>query len=169
MQVRQSSILGDRPACPLDPRHRVHAHGSYKRYAKVDGTQKESLSRWRCTSGCGTISVLADTRLPYRAIGVDLFERWFDSLFIEGRGPPMVTEKEKGCMDRAVTRFIQRIPSLTVVLGQMIGVISPTASQLWIGIRKLGKLREILRLLAEDFKTSFLGDYRCLRPRGVPG
>jgi hypothetical protein len=111
--------------------------------------------------------VLPDSRLPYRPISTDLLEGWLDALFSGGRGPPPVTEKEKGCLDRAVTRFHQRIPDLTEVLGQMIGVISRTASQLWIGIRKLGKLREILRLLSEEFKTSLLGDYRCLRPRGV--
>lgn len=167
MQVRQSSIRGDRPECPVDASHRVHGHARYERYSKVDGDEKESIPRWRCTSGCGTISVLPDGRLPYRPIGVDLLEGWLDALFDGGRGPPPVTEKEKGCLDRAVTRFHQRIPDLTVVLGQMIGVISPTASQLWMSIRKLGKLREILRLLAEDFKTSLLWTYRCLRPRGV--
>jgi hypothetical protein len=51
----------------------------------------------------------------------------------------------------------------------MINVLSPTATQLWVRLRKLGKLTEILRLLAEDFKTSLLGHYRCLRPRVVSG
>jgi hypothetical protein len=151
----------------VDASHRIHAHSRYHRNAKADGNEKESIPRWLCTSGCGTISVLPDSQLPYRPIGTDLLEGWFDALFAGGRGPPPVTEKEKGCLDRAVARFHQRIPDLTVVLGQMISAISPTASQLWIGIRKLGKLHEILRLLAEDFKTSFLGHYQCLRPRGV--
>jgi len=152
----------------VDPAHRVHSHGGYKRHSKADGQEKEKVPRWFCTAGCGTISVLPDRRLPYRPVGTDLLERWFDTEFM-GRGPPAVTENEKGCLERALTRFLQRIPSLTEVLGQMINVLSPTATQLWVRLRKLGKLREILRFLAEDFKTSLLADYRCLQPWAVSG
>ncbi|NQU38998.1 MAG: hypothetical protein HQ523_03510 [Lentisphaerae bacterium] len=168
MQIRQSSIRGDRPDCPVDPRHRIHSNGSYKRHTKADGEKKEKVPRWLCTAGCCTISVLPDTCLPYRPVGGDLFESWLDTEFM-GRAPPQVTENEKGCLDRALKRFLQRIPSLTEVLGQMIKVLSPTATQLWGQLRKLGKLTEILRFLAEKFKTSLLGDYRCLRPPLVSG
>ena len=168
MQVRQSSVHGDRPECPIERTHRVHSHGVYKRYAKADGTDKEKVPRWLCIVCGGTISVLSDTRLPYRPVGTSLVEKWFDAVFM-GRAPPKVTEKEKGCVERAVRRFLQHIPSLTEVLGQMINVLSPTATQLWVRLRKLGKLTEILRLLAEDFKTSLLADYRCLRPWAVSG
>lgn len=169
MQVRQSHVNGDRPVCPVNPNHRVHSHGSYPRYERADGAEKEEVSRWLCTAGCGTISILADARLPYRPVGADLLEGWFDAVFMEGRAPPQVTENEKGCLERAVARFLQHIPSLTEVLGQMIKVLSPTATQLWGQLRKLGKLREILRFLAKDFKTSLLGDYRCLQPWVVSG
>ena len=84
-----------------------------------------------------------------------------------GRAPPKVTENERGCLKRAQSRFLQRIPSLTEVLGQMIKTVSPSATQLWVQLRKLGKLSDILLFLAEKFKTSLLGDYRCLRPRAV--
>jgi hypothetical protein len=116
----------------------------------------------------GTISVLLDAMVPYRPVGTDLIEKWFDAAF-RSRAPPKVTENERGCLERAITRFFQHIPALTEVLGQMIEVIGPTAAQLWIALRKLGKLPEILRLLAEDFKTSLLGDYRCLQPWVVAG
>jgi len=168
MQVRQSSVRGGRPECPIDRTHRVHVLGHYKRYRQVEGTEKEKVPRWLCVVCGGSISVLPDTRLTYRSIRVGMFEAWLDAAFM-GRAPPRVTEKEKGCLDRAVARFLQRIPSLTEVLGQMIKVIRPTATQLWIGIRKLGKLGQILRLLAEDFKTSLLGDYRCLLPWAMSG
>ena len=168
MQIRQSSVRGDRPECPIGRTHRVHSHGGYKRYSKADGTEKERVSRWLCIVCGGTISVLPDTRLPYRLVGSDLVEKWFDAVFM-GRAPPKVTENERGCLDRAIARFLQRIPSLTDVLGQMITLISPTATQLWRGLRKLSKLGEILRFLAENFKTSLLGDYRCLRPPVVSG
>jgi hypothetical protein len=120
------------------------------------------VPRWYCTAGCGTISVLPDTFLPYRPVGTGLVEGWCDAVFL-GRAPPKATEKEKGCLERALTRLIQRIPSLTEVLGQMVTTLSPTATQVWTQLRKLGKLSTILRLLAEKFKTSLLGDYRCLR------
>lgn len=166
MQLRQSSVRGDRPECPTSRHHRVHSHGRYKRYRKADGSGKEPVPRWLCTVCGSTISVLPDTRLPYRSVGVVLIEAWLDASF-RGRAPPTATEKEKGCLNRAMRRFLQRIPSLSEVLGQMLQIIRPTATQLWIGLRKLGKLGEILRFLADDFKTSLLGDYRCLQPWGV--
>jgi len=154
--------------CPKDPSHRVHYHGSYERHSKADGEEKETVERWLCTAGCGTISILPDKFLPYRPVGTDLLEKWFDAAFM-GRGPPPVTENERGCLKRAAKRFLQRIPSLSEVLGQMIDTVKPSATQLWAQLRKLGKLSDILRFLAEKFKTSLLGDYRCLRPRTVTG
>jgi hypothetical protein len=168
MQVRQSSVRGDRPACPVDPTHRVHSHGCYERHAQADGQEKEKVPRWFCTAGCGTISVLPDTMLPYRSVGTALVMRWFDAAFM-GRAPPVVSENERGCLERALACFLQRIPSLTEVLGQMIKAVSPTVTQLWVQLRKLGELGDILRFLAEKFKTSLLGDYRCLRPRAATG
>jgi len=168
MQVRRSSIKGDRPECPVDPSHRVHVHAAYERYRKADGAGKETVPRWRCTAGCCTISVLPDANLPYRPVGVDLLEAWLDVEFM-GRAPPQVTENEKGCLRRAHERFLQRIPSLTEVMGQMIKAVSPTATQLWVQLRKLGKLTDILRFLADAFKTSLLGDYWCLQPWVVSG
>jgi len=153
----------------VDPSHRVHVHASYRRHDEADGDRKVRVPRWLCTAGCGTISILPDACLPYRPVGTDLLEGWLDAIFMEGRAPPRVTENEKGCLERAVARFLQRIPSLIEVLGQMITVLSPSATQLWGQLRKLGKLTEILRLLAEDFKTSLLGHYLCLRPRAVSG
>jgi len=126
------------------------------------------VPRWFCTAGCGTISVLPDILLPYRPVGAGLVEIWFDAVFM-GRAPPRVTEKEKGCLERALSRFVQRIPSLTEVLGQMVTTLRPTATHVWLQLRKLGKLRDILRFLAEKFKTSLLGDYMCLRPRAASG
>ena len=126
------------------------------------------MPRWFCTTGCGTISVLPDTMLPYRPVGTALVMTWFDAAFM-GRAPPRVTESERGCLKRAHERFLQRIPSLTEVLGQMISVVSPSATQLWGQLRKLGKLGDILCFLAEKFKTSLLGDYRCLHPWAATG
>jgi len=126
------------------------------------------VERWRCTAGCGTISVLPDEFLPYRPVGSDLLQAWLDAELM-GSDPPHVTENERGCLKRAHEHFLQRIPSLTEVMGQMINAVSPSATQLWGQLRKLGELGDILRFLAEKFKTSLLGDYRCLRPRTATG
>jgi hypothetical protein len=152
----------------VDPNHRVHGHGSYSRHSKADGTEQEDVERWRWTAGCCTISVLSDAFLPYRPVGIELLQAWLDAELM-GRAPPDVTENERGCLKRAHERFLQRIPSLTEVMGQMIKAVSPSASQLWEQLRKLGELTDILSFLAEKFKTSLLGNYRCLRPRAATG
>ena len=163
MQLRASSVRGERPVCPLDRGHRVHGHGIYKRYQSVTGSEKRRIPRWRCTV-CGlTISVLPDEMLPYRALGVALVQAWFDAV-LRGRGPPAVREIERGCCQRALRRYTTHIPSLNSALGQMVTAIKPSASELWSVLRSLGDLPEILRYLAERFKISLLGSYRCLRP-----
>lgn len=163
MQVRQSSVLGDRPQCPIDRAHRVHVHGEYRRYVQADGSSREKIPRWRCTVCGGTISVLPDTLLPYRSVGVALLEAWLDAAFM-GRAPPEATERERGCLERALARYLQRTPSLSKVLGQMIETVKPRAAQLWEELRKLRKLSETLRFLADNFNTSLLGNYQCLHP-----
>jgi hypothetical protein len=57
-----------------------------------------------------------------------------------------------------------RVDPLTAILGQMIRVIRPTAQKLWQALRSIGNLAKILQLLAQNFKTSLLGDYLCLKP-----
>ena len=116
-----------------------------------------------CTVCGGTISVLPDEMLPYRFVGTELLEGWLDAVY-HGRDPPSSREVERGCLERAQRRFLQHIPSLTASLGQMVETINPTVQQLWTQLRKLGRLAEILRFLAEKFKTSLLGHYRCLQP-----
>ena len=152
----------------MDRDHRVHYHGTYPRYRNARSNQKRLVPRWLCTVCCCTISVLADEALPYRAVEVELLERWFDSRH-RGRDPPEVTEVERGCLERAERRFAQRTTSLTSTLGQMIKAIRPTAQRLWIELRKSRRLVEILGWLAEKFKTSLLGDYRCLKPFSATG
>jgi hypothetical protein len=109
------------------------------------------------------MSVAPDNTIPYRPISTTLLEKWFD-FRLRGDCPPAVSEKEKGCVERALERFLQRIPHLAEIMGQMIDVIRPTATQLWSELRKHTELAGILRFLAAKFKISLLGDYRCLRP-----
>ena len=164
MQMRESNVRGGRPQCPVDGAHRVHVHGHYKRYQGPEGDEKRPVPRWLCTVCGGTISVLPDDVLPYRAIGVWMLQAWLDAALC-GRDPPAVREKERGCLQRALLRFTERIPSLCSVLGQMVEQSHPSACQLWSELRRLGSnLEDILRLLSEQFKISLLGDYRCLHP-----
>lgn len=154
--------------CPLDREHRVHSHGCYCRYARADGEERVRIGRWVCVVCGGTISVLPDEMLPYRAVDTTLLMRWFDDI-LAGRSPPLATERERGCLERSLQAFTQHIPSLTRALGQIVRTITPSAAQLWTLLRRGRNLVGILRFLAADFKTSLMRDYRCLHPWPVRG
>ena len=163
MQIRASSLKGDRPACPLNPDHKVHVHGPYDRFANCDDEEKEDIPRFLCVPCGRTISVLPDHFLPYRAVGVPLVEQHFDAQSNPGQAPePPATQKEKGCLKRAWTRFKQRVDPLSATLGQMIRPVKPTAAQLWKQLRRKSNLAVILLELAKPFNTSLLHDYLCL-------
>jgi len=171
MQVRQSSIRGDRPWCPAGRDHSVHAHGCYHRYAKTDGLETIRIGRWLCTVCGGTISVLPDDRLPYRPVTVGMVCRYIDYMLC-GLSPPepqVLTVKEGGCLARALQAFNQHIPRLTQALGQILTTITTSAAQLWTQLRRGRNLGAILRFLADEFKTSLLRDYDCLSAWPVRG
>ena len=164
MQIRASSLKGDRPACPLNPDHKVHVHGPYDRFANCDDEEKEDILRFLCVPCGHTISVLPDHFLPYRAVGVALVEKHFDAQANPSQAPTPATQKEKGCLKRAWARFKQRVAPLSATLGQMIRPVKPTAAQLWKQLRRKSNLAVILRELAQPFNTSLLYDYLCLAP-----
>ena len=147
----------------MDERHPVHRHGSYQRYAKARGTIKETIHRFLCYVCRRTLSVLPESLLPYRSVSVAQVEQAFDAWAADQRPPP-VSEIEKGCLNRAWTRFKQRVPALTATLGQLLPTAQPTALTLWQELRRKRNLAGILAQLAEPFHTSLLGDYRCLKP-----
>ena len=120
------------------------------------------IEQFLCVLCRQTFTVLPDDMLPYRPIEVSKVQGWFDGVYGLGRLPP-VSEKEKGCLDRAVCNFDKRTPSLIEILGQMIESVGSGARGLWHQIRRIGELGGILQLLAESFKSSLLGDYQCLR------
>ena len=165
MQIRASSLHGDRPTCPAEPNHIVHANGSYERYANCDDDRKINIPVFRCVPCGHTMSVLPDDCLPYRPVPVLLVEQYFDAEANPAQTPePSATEKEKGCLKRACARFKQRVAPLCAALGQMIAAVKPTAAQLWNQLRRTSNLAAILRQLARPFNTSLLHDYLCLRP-----
>jgi hypothetical protein len=162
MQLREGSFSGSRPGCPRDPRHRVHRHGRYERYADCDSDQRVSVARFLCVFCGWTLSVLPAERLPYIAPSVAKVQADFDA-HTSGTDPPPQTEKERGCLRRAFDRFASRVAPLCAVLGQMICTIKPSACELWKELRLNSNLEGILLLLGTKFKTSLLADYRCLR------
>ena len=166
MQKRQSEYPQGRPFCVADAKHPVHRHGCYARYANADDQTQEKVLRFLCYPCGRTFSLLADHRLPYRALRTEQLEAHFDAQ-ANGTAPPPATEKEKACAKRAWTRFAQRIGALRSVLGQMIQAVRPTAATLWRELRCQGTLADMLRLLSRSFHTSLLKDYLCLKPWGV--
>jgi len=149
----------------LNPDHKVHVHGPYDRFANCDDEEKEDIPRFLCVPCGRTISVLPDHFLPYRAVGVPLVEQHFDAQSNPGQAPePPATQKEKGCLQRAWTRFKQRVDPLSATLGQMIRPVKPTAAHLWKQLRRKSNLAVILLELAKAFNTSLLHDYLCLAP-----
>jgi hypothetical protein len=102
--------------------------------------------------------------MPYRSISTDQLESELESEYC-GKDPPQRTENEKGCLNRAQQSFINNIPFLTKILGQIVKTTHPSAAELWKELRRLGDLKKILLYLAAHFKTSLLKDYRCLKTR----
>jgi hypothetical protein len=172
MQTRSSLFTGDRPPCPINPKHPVHRHGEYDRYGDCqEKTKSKWIARFLCYLCRFTISVLPDDTLPYRAISVPKVQACFDAKALDKPEAP-VTEGERGCLKRAWHRFNQRIAALAAVLGQIMQIRSSDAKRTWPPLRRLGSLEQILHLLGRKYKTSLLGDYLCLKPwpaRPKPG
>jgi len=169
MQIRRSCLGGaDRPECGCEGRVRegrlkVHRNGGYYRNRRAQGNERVFVEQFVCVLCGQTFTVLPDDMLPYRPIEAGKVEAWLDAEYGLSKERPEVTEKEKECLKRAECKFAARTPSLIQVLGQMIRSIRPSARRLWKQLRRNGGLADILRFLAERFKTSLLGDYRCLR------
>src|SRR6266436_3664124 len=116
MQTRQSLVKGDRPWCPVDPKHPIHRHAKYDRYANCQElTKSKWIPRFLCRPCRHTISVLPDDTLPYRAISAPLTEASFDAK-AAGKPEPPVSERERGYLKRAWARLRQRVEVLLAVL-----------------------------------------------------
>lgn len=140
----------------------MHRNGGYYRNRDVESDEQVLIEQFVCVKCGQTFTVLPDDMLPYRPIEVEKVEVWLDAEHGRSMAWPKVTEKEKGCLLRATKRFAARTPSLIRKLGQMLPCIGASARRLWEQLRRFGNLSAILRLLFEKFKTSLLGNYRCL-------
>lgn len=164
MQIRSSHLTGDRPCCPVDPKHRIHRHGHYDRHGDCEGLKPlECVLRFLCLLCRRTISVLPEHLLPYRPIAAPKVQEYFDAQTSHRPAPP-ATEKQRGCLKRAWERFTQRPTALAATLGQMMQLVLPEPKPIWLQLRRWGNLPHILHLLGRPFNTSLLQDYRCLQP-----
>lgn len=164
VQIRHSQLSGDRPACLMDPTHPINRHGHYMRHGDCDSlVPLERILRFLCLPCGRTISVLPDRMLPYRPISASLVEANFDAKANDQPEPP-ITEKENGCLKRAWKRFGRRLDAHASALGQLVQTRNLAAKPVWLQLRRLGSLPEILLLLSRSFNTSLLLDYQCLRP-----
>ena len=104
--------------------------------------------------------------MPYGSLPVQRFEQLADAHFgLAGGGarPPPATEKENGCVRRAIEKLSKRIPFLCGLFGQQLPVFANTdICGFWRALRELGSTMAILLHLARDFKTSLLRCYRSL-------
>ena len=147
----------------------VHRHGCYKRYADPEGTEEESIQRYRCRP-CGlTISVLPPHRLPYRSVRADRLQEDFDQRAgIQPQGldpPPRLVEA--GCLQRAWSALTARVTPLKEAFGQQVCAKISEATSLWASLRRASNsVPMMLCFLSEHHCISLLGDYLCLRPPG---
>jgi hypothetical protein len=143
----------------------VHRHGGYGRYTGLKGTETFRVQRYLCTS-CGlTISVLANERLPYRALEGARLEAFFNAQAGIGSGPdPPPEALEAGGLRRAWDRFQTRVCTLKEAFGLLIPSLVSGAAPLWKQMRLAKEtLAGILQYLAQTRQISLWGDYLCLR------
>lgn len=114
------------------------------------------------------MSVLPANRLTYRPLEVDRLQDHFDAQAKVSCGlDPPPEPVEAGCLQRAWTRFLTRVDSLTHAFGQMLPADLRPGAPLWKGLRRsVGSAEQMLRFLAQSCNGSLLGNYACLRPGG---
>ena len=132
------------------------------------GEEKFPVQRFLCPLCGKTVSVLPANRLTYRPLEVERLQEHFDAQAKVSCGlDPPPEPIEAGCLQRAWTRFLTRVESLTNAFGQILPAGLRPGSQLWKELRRgVGSAEQMLRFLAQVCKRSLLGDYACLRPRG---
>jgi len=146
----------------------MHRHGCYQRYEKTTGCEKFPVQRFLCPLCGRTVSVLPANRLTYRPLEVERLQGAFDAQARVSSGlDPPPEPVEAGCLQRAWTRFLTRVESLSNVFGQMLPTGPHTGPQLWKELRRgVGSAEQMLGFLARSCKCSLLGDYACLRAEG---
>jgi transposase-like protein len=167
MQLWESDLVYVPKCLHCHGRPRMHRHGKFKRTGS-DGLQTP-LQRYRCPRCLRTCSILRDGMLPYRRISAEELQTCLDN-------PQQFQAKAQSHklpkpVLSAAKRFHHRARWLFMLLG--VGgsglrwpiSIGPGefSQRLWESLRQLyGEAATILRVLASNFRTSLLHDYRCL-------
>lgn len=156
-----------RPVCPRGCPGSVHRHGCYHRYADPEGSEQESIQRYRCPQCRLSFSVLPPHRLPYRAVRVERLQAHFDQRAgIQTQGldpPPRVVEA--GCLQRAWSALTARVTTLKEAFGQLVCSKVSEVALLWASLRQVSNsVAMMLCFLGEHHRISLLGNYLCLRP-----
>ena len=166
MQIRLSQFRKEE-GCPQPGCNgSLHSHGQYLRYESPDGEDRFGVPRYCCRRCGATVSVLDESRLPYRAVKAEELEADFDRRTQSAPDPPGASQKKNGCLDRAWTAWNRSSRRIAALFGHLLERTAlSNASQCWRALREARRIRKILLILGHSFKTSLLGDYLCLRPR----
>jgi len=179
VQIHEEALAGkSRPCAPKNctgcaGKQKLHKHKTYQRNANSTGEDTASVHCFRCPP-CGLyVSIIPRGMLPYRSLPVERLEERLDAchgvarpVAGEGARPPPASEVERGCLERANRKLLGRIPFLRGCLGQMLPMLDDEdLGGFWRALRMIGRLGEIILLLATKFKTSLLACYRSLKPR----
>ncbi len=126
------------------------------------------MQRFLCPHCGRTVSVLPAHRLTYRPVLVGRLQGAFDAQAEVSSGlDPPPEPVEASCVQRAWTRFLTRVESLSNAFGQMLPTGPHPGPQLWKELRRcIGSAEQMLSFLAQSCKCSLLGDYACLRAEG---
>ena len=179
MQIHEEALVGrSRPCAPGDcarcgGSQKLHKHRTYQRLADTTGEDTVVVPCYRCPRCNLHVSVIPAGMLPYRCLPTARLEEHLDArhgaprpVAGEGARPPPASEVERGCLERAEKKLLGRIPFLRGCLGQILPVLDQNdAGSFWRALRVMGRLGDILLLLAAKFKTSLLACYRSFKPR----
>ena len=179
MQIHEEALAGEsRPCAPQDcarcgGRQKLHRHRTYQRLADTTGQDTVTVHCFRCPRCNLHFGIIPAGMLPYRCLPAGRLEEHLDAshgvsrpVAGEGARPPPASEADRGCLERAEKKLLGRVPFLRGCLGQMLPVLDDEdPGGFWRALRMIGRLGEILLLLAAKFKTSLLACYRSLKPR----
>lgn len=142
MQVRKDDFVDGRPTCPQcrSVEAKMHRHG-------VSPRRGGGLERFYCPPCGTTVSVLDEQMLPYRKTTIGQVQEKLDAELL------LTTSARAQRPCGLVADLARNEPRLRLLFGQMVGCAAGVAN-LWRDLRRLGPLREILRLLEVQFKAS---------------
>jgi hypothetical protein len=117
----------------------MHRHG-------VSPRRGGGLERFYCPPCGTTVSVLEEEMLPYRAMTIGQVQERLDAEVLQTGSEA----ERRPC--GLLADLARNEPRLRLLFGQMVGCAAGVAN-LWRDLRRIGSLREIVRLLEVQFKA----------------